>query len=230
MLVTCIDITTAADFIKVNGIAYFLEFGVIINPRAVAPLFFRHQQGVSHVLVGVFRTVTPETVAVCVDLPIHQISSAGIRHPLHGVFINTIESNFVRRQSRDQHPIPDALGHGVVGVLGALNAVAAIASTAALADTGVRHEFRAPIRVVGLHPSGRQGRRRGRRKTVVIKVARQVGICTMGERKRRCSAAVNSRRIGPRFQRCHRRQKEDYHPEKDGATIEYSLTHFGSLW
>jgi hypothetical protein len=171
MLVARINFTVPTNLVEIDGVDNLLELGLVVDPRAVTPLFFRHQKREGHVFIGVLGAVNTDAVTRRVDLPVHQVPTRGIRHPLHGVFIHAVESNFVGHLGRDEHTVTNTLGNSIVGVLGTLNAIAIGTSRITSAShADVRDKLSAPIAVESLGPSVGQGRGGAGGVPIVIKI------------------------------------------------------------
>jgi len=207
VLVAGIDLAAPADLVEVDGVADLLELVLVVDAGAVAPLLLGHQQGESHVLVGVLRAVRADAVSIRVDLPIHQVTTGGVGHPLHGVLVHAVEGHFVGHQGGDQHAIADTFRHGIVAVLGALDTVTtrAVGVTRA-GDTAVGDELGAPVAIKGLHP-GVGDVRAGRSEPIVIQERGKVGVGIVREREGRASR-IDGRRISVRPHGSQRRQEE----------------------
>jgi hypothetical protein len=93
VLVAGIDLAAPADLVEVDGVADLLELVLVVDAGAVAPLLLGHQQGESHVLVGVLRAVRADRFpfeSICQSIRYDR----RLGHPLHG-YLYMREGHFV---------------------------------------------------------------------------------------------------------------------------------------
>lgn len=151
VLVAAINRPVSPHLGSPNGIGHGIEFSVVIlERRPIAPLFFRHEESHGHIFIRVSGGVGAQDGSSLADVPVHDVISAGVRHPLVGVFIEAVKKGPIPHGRRDQHAVANAFGHRVITrrVHVAKNPIAIGAGrVAASCDARIDDVLVAPLRV-----------------------------------------------------------------------------------